>query len=357
MSKISVIIPAHNAEATLPRTLRSVMEQTHRDLEILVIDDGSQDDTPGLAERMRLLDGRVRVFRQSNAGVAGARNAGIENTTGEFIAPLDADDIWHPRKLELQLDRFERGDERLGLVYNWFRAIDREDRVVGTSASPRVEGMCLHRHLGYNFISNGSTPLIRRTALGELRYNTDLAKADAGGCEDYLLQMQIAREWEFALVPAWLTGYRKAGMGMSSDVARMIRSHIAAFLIMRGILGPSSNGVISRRLARLQVEYVRNRLKRGKFDEARAAFFAATREDALRLPRDVAEEAVAAYRGLFARPVRDSFNAFEPDRPDGEWTYKLGSFMAGLKLLDDRIALAAERMIGTRPAHAASPVS
>lgn len=340
MSKVSVIIPAHDAQATLPRTLRAVLDQTHRDLEILIVDDGSRDETRAIAERAQSVDGRVRVFEQANGGVAAARNRGLEHATGEFIAPLDADDIWHPRKLELQLERFGQGGQRLGLVYNWFRAIDREDRVVGTSACPRVEGMCLHRHLAYNFISNGSTPLIRRTALGTLRYNTGLAEADSGGCEDYLLQLQIAREWEFALVPAWLTGYRKAGIGMSADVARMIRSHIAVLLAMRETLGPPSQSIIRRRIARLQVEYVRNRLNRGKFDEARAALLAATREDALRLPRDVAEEAVAAMRRLFPRKTSDRFDAFEPERPDGEWQYKLGAYMARLKRLDDRMALA-----------------
>ena len=342
MSKVSVIIPAHEAEATLPRTLRSVLVQTHRDLEILVVDDGSRDDTFAVAERMGSLDKRIKVFQQPNGGVAAARNMLIEHATGEFIAPLDSDDIWHPRKLELQLQRFELGGQRLGLVYNWFRAIDRDDRVLGASASPRVEGMCLHRHLAYNFISNGSTPLIRRTALGELRYNSGLAKADAGGCEDYLLQLQIAREWEFALVPAWLTGYRKVCGGMSSDVARMIRSHLAVLEIMRHALGPFSQEVIRRRVSRLQVEYARNRLNRGKVDEARCAFLAATKQHPLRLPRDIAEETIAVLRGLAPRKVRDSFYAFAPATPDGEWVYKLSTYMAELKLLDERMNVGAQ---------------
>lgn len=338
MSRVSVIVPAFQAEATLARTLRSVLGQTHRDIEVLVVDDGSADGTCAIAERFRSLDKRVKVIEQANAGVAAARNLAIEQADGDYIAPLDADDLWHPGKLELQLERFAQGGPRVGLVYNWFRTIGADDRVRVTSASPRVEGMCLHRHLVYNFIANGSTPLIRRSALGDLRYSPALALADCGGCEDYLLQLQLAREWEFALVPAWLTGYRKAGITMSSDIGRMIRSHIMVLGMMREGLDPSGQAVIRERLGRLHIEHVRNRLQRGKPVQAGAALVAALGKDPLRLPRSMAEEGMAALRQ--AAPIRrgDHFAQYPADRPDGRWRFKLASTMARLKQLDDACA-------------------
>lgn len=337
MSLVSVIVPAFQAEATLRETLRSVLAQTHRELEVLVVDDGSADATCAIAEEFAALDSRVRVLAKPNGGVAAARNFAIDRAGGAFLAPIDADDLWHPRKLELQLERFARGGERLGLVYNWFRFIDRTGRVRTASASPRVEGMCLHRHLAYNFIANGSTPLIRREAIGELRYEPALALADAGGCEDYLLQLQLAREWEFALVPAWLTGYRKAGVTMSSDVGRMIRSHIMVLGLMRDSLGAEAHGVIRRRIARLQVEHVRNRLYCGKPLQAGAALISALGKDPLRLPRSVAEEGVAAWRETREPRLAEPFAAYDCDRPDGNWPYKLARTMARLKPLDDRM--------------------
>jgi len=336
--KISVIIPAFQAEGTLPGTLRSVLAQTHRDLEVLVVDDGSTDDTRAVAERFAAQDPRVRVLGQANAGVAMARNLAIDEASGAFIAPIDADDLWHPRKLEMQLARFAVGGARLGLVYNWYRAVDAHDRVKLTSASPRVEGMCLHRHLGYNFISNGSTPLIRRESLAGLRYNADLARAGCGGCEDYLLQLEVSREWEFGLVPAWLTGYRKAGTSMSSDGGRMVRSHIMAFGIMREQVPQSAQAVIRRRIARLEVEYARNRIDRGKPRQAAAALAAALTHDALRLPRNIAEEGMAALRERRAPRTAKLYSAYGPDEADGAWPFKLARSMDRLKPLDDIMA-------------------
>ena len=116
---ISVVIPAYNATATLAETLRSALRQTHAELEVIVVDDGSKDGTRAMAESFAAEDPRVRVISKANAGVAAARNTGIDAARGDFIAPLDADDLWHPDKLRLQLERFTNGPPSLGLVYNW----------------------------------------------------------------------------------------------------------------------------------------------------------------------------------------------------------------------------------------------
>ncbi len=103
---VSVVIPAYNAERTIRVTLDSVLGQTVDDVEVIVVDDGSSDGTAGLVRAVP--DERVRVLTQRNAGHAAARNTGIGDARGQFVAVVDADDLWVPQKLERQLEYFRR---------------------------------------------------------------------------------------------------------------------------------------------------------------------------------------------------------------------------------------------------------
>ena len=288
---ISVVIPAYNATPTLAETLRSALRQTHAELEVIVVDDGSKDGTRAMAESFAAEDPRVRVISKANAGVAAARNTGIDAARGDFIAPLDADDLWHPDKLRLQHERFVNGPASLGLVYNWYRRIDTSGRVVDPSATPVVEGWVLYRHLDWNFVSNGSTPLIRRSALGDLRYDPGLNAAGNQGCEDYLIQLQIALKHQFACVPAYLTGYRRTDGAMTEDVGRMIRSHIQMYQVLWPDLDAAARKLASRRMATFFAEYARNRARRGLVGEALDALGQAFRHDPARAPLKLAEQA------------------------------------------------------------------
>lgn len=100
MSRVSVIIPAYNSAAFVRETIDSALAQTHPDIEVIVVDDGSRDETPAI---LATYGDRIRVHCQKNTGVAGARNTGLRLATGEWVAFLDADDIWEPRKIETQL--------------------------------------------------------------------------------------------------------------------------------------------------------------------------------------------------------------------------------------------------------------
>src|SRR5512134_3903793 len=104
MPNLSVIIPAYNAEAFIADTVHSALNQTYRDLEVIVVDDGSKD---GTRDRLDAFGRRVRVHQQANSGVARARNAGVRLATGDWIAFLDADDLWLPHKIERQMERRE----------------------------------------------------------------------------------------------------------------------------------------------------------------------------------------------------------------------------------------------------------
>ena len=102
MPRVTVVIPAFNAAAFIAATLNSVLAGRLQDVEILVIDDGSTDATAELAAGCGP-PGKVRVLRQSNQGLSASRNRGIAQSDSEFVALLDADDLWHPAKLDLQL--------------------------------------------------------------------------------------------------------------------------------------------------------------------------------------------------------------------------------------------------------------
>ena len=248
-SLVSVIVPAWNAEATLIETLSSAAAQTHRNLEVLVIDDGSTDGTARLAEAFCLADDRFRLIGRQRGGLAAARNAGIDAAAGAWIAPLDADDLWHPEKIERQLQTFAGAGDRVGLVYCWYRRIDEHGRVTDPSWAPIMEGSVFRKHLQLNF-GSGSTPLIKRGALGDLHYSTELSRPDEGGCEDWLLQLQIAERFEIACTPAFLVGYRVRSGSMSADKERMRRAHVHMYEILRREFPTRERGTIDRELAR-----------------------------------------------------------------------------------------------------------
>src|SRR6476646_2026610 len=109
MATISIIIPAFNAQATIEETIASVQNQTFSDFEIIVIDDGSTDDTLRIVQQIS--DPHLRIFSYSNGGTSVARNNGISQATGDYIAFLDADDLWTPDKLERQLQALKTHSE------------------------------------------------------------------------------------------------------------------------------------------------------------------------------------------------------------------------------------------------------
>jgi hypothetical protein len=226
---ISVVVPAYNAERTLARTLESALNQTHRALEILVVDDGSTDGTAELARAFAARDGRVRVIAQANGGVARARNSGIQQARADYVAPLDADDLWHPTKLEKQLSVLSAAPPETAFVYCAFRAIDEEDRVLGHSSVFRLRGHVFHRHALVNFVGNGSALLLRRAAVLECGgYDPSLRDAGLEGTEDFLLQLGLASRYAVDVVPEYLVGYRRGPGTMSERNEKMGRSFLAA---------------------------------------------------------------------------------------------------------------------------------
>lgn len=239
---ITVVVPAYNAAVTLARTLASVQAQTYSHLEILVVDDGSTDATVDVARAAQDTDPRIRVLRQANAGVAAARNTGIHAASGEYVAPIDADDLWHPTKLQKQLAVFQQGPSHLGLVYSNFRLIDEDDQVLMTAPACRVDGWAYVRHIAHNLVGNGSAVMFRRDmALSVGGYDAALRAQGAEGCEDFLFQLQMARLGPFGVAPEPLVGYRRLPGAMSADKEKMLRSRILALEILEADEAPAAD--------------------------------------------------------------------------------------------------------------------
>ncbi|HEY4761650.1 MAG TPA: glycosyltransferase [Thermoguttaceae bacterium] len=124
---VSVIIPTYNRRQFIADAIRSVLNQSYRNIELIVVDDGSDD---GTFELVRSISPAIRYFWQPNAGVASARNRGLAEARGELIAFQDSDDIWHPRKLALQV-AILRHSPSLGMAYTSHRIIDQHGTVIG----------------------------------------------------------------------------------------------------------------------------------------------------------------------------------------------------------------------------------
>jgi glycosyltransferase involved in cell wall biosynthesis len=229
---VSVIIPAYNAQDFIARTLESVISQSYTNIEILAVDDGSQDKTAEIVESFANKDNRIIILKQKNTGVAAARNLAIEKSRGEYIAPIDADDIWYPQKLEKQVQWMLESDSSVGLVYAWSLHIDENDVIIGQYNSylfwnfHSVEKEAYHGMLLRNIVVNGSTPLIRRSCFEKVGgYNCELRKQKAQGCEDWDLYLRIAEHYQFRVVPEFLIGYRQVAGSMSRNYKSMERSY------------------------------------------------------------------------------------------------------------------------------------
>jgi glycosyltransferase involved in cell wall biosynthesis len=222
---VSVVIPAFNASATIDETLRSVRSQSHRQLEIIVVDDGSTDDTVVIVKRHAAQDSRITIITQRNSGVAAARNAGWQAARADFVAFIDADDLWTPSKIARQLQALLDGGKRTGLVYSWYDWIDADSRVSARSDPVFHAGEVLDYLCQGNFIGNGSSALVRRKALIAANgFESGLRASGAEGCEDLLFYCRVAEEYHFAVVPEYQVGYRYLPNNMSSNMTRMFRS-------------------------------------------------------------------------------------------------------------------------------------
>lgn len=222
---VSVIIPAYNSGKFIEAALNSVLAQTYQNIEIIVVDDGSQDNTAEIVRRIALEDKRIILLCQENQGVAAARNLAIQHSRGEFIAPLDSDDIWYPLKLEKQVEYMLESDSQVGIVSTSYIFIDEDGDLMNGWGNNIVNGRIGKQLIYFNPVS-ASLPLIRRTVLEQVGfYNQELREQKAQGLEDWELALRIGACYEIRTVPEILMGFRQPISSMSQDSTQMTRAY------------------------------------------------------------------------------------------------------------------------------------
>ena len=191
---VSVVIPTYNRDEVLGHSIDSVLAQTYEDFELIVVDDGSTDDTQAVCKAYE--DDRLTYLRQANEGAAVARNTGIERARGEFVAFQDSDDVWHPEKLRKQMQVFEEGAADVGVVYTgfWRVADDGRTYVPGPGIEPK-EGNVHQALLGQNFVSTQVAVVRKRCFETAGVFDERLPRF-----QDWELWLRLSKHFAFGLV-------------------------------------------------------------------------------------------------------------------------------------------------------------
>jgi glycosyltransferase involved in cell wall biosynthesis len=207
---VSVVIPAYNAERFVEQAIQSALQQSLPPREILVVDDGSQDRT---RERARAAGSIVGVLSQANAGVSVARNTGILQASGRYVAFLDADDMWLPEKLERQLATLA-DDTRCRAAYSFHVAVDDDLQPIETVRAPRRADTISDLLMIGNVVGTPSSVICERALLVELGgFDPALSL-----CADWDMWLRVAARGEFICVSEPLVRYRRHESNMSRDV-------------------------------------------------------------------------------------------------------------------------------------------
>jgi len=207
------VIPVYNGEKTIQETIASVFDQTFSDFELLVIDDGSLDSTIDILASNK--DPRLKVFTQPHNGVAASRNYGISQAQGDFIAFLDADDLWTPDKLDAQMKALEENPQA-AVAHSWTDFIDKSGQFLHPGLHIKADGDVYARLLAINFLESGSNPLIRREALIEVGG----FEGSIEGFEDWDMWLRLAKNHHFVTVPIPQILYRRTASSLSSNVLK-----------------------------------------------------------------------------------------------------------------------------------------
>lgn len=219
LPKVSVVVPAYNVSHYVESTLFSLKSQSLTDFEALIVDDGSTDNTAEVVRKFCQQDSRFKLLQKTNGGLSSARNWGIRQVQADYIALLDADDIYFKDKLLTHVTILEKLPH-MGVVYSASRAI-RDD---GNSTFIHLSGKPLYRDpilalMCKNFVGHGSNAVFRRCLIDQVGgFDEDLRS-----CEDldFWLRVAAQSDFQFYRVPMILCGYRVRPSGLSFNVAQM----------------------------------------------------------------------------------------------------------------------------------------
>ena len=223
METVSVVIPAYNCGRYLPETIESALSQTLPPLEVIVIDDGSTDDT---AEVLRRYEGRIRYIHQRNMGISAARNAGIRVARGSLIAFLDADDVWLPSMLAQQCEALRRtgaGVAHTGF-YNWDSTTGK--RVPPVRDNSLFDGYCYRKFFWNETGDPASAFMVRRSCFDAVGLFDE--EIPGGCCEDLEMWTRLSRRFSFTYVDAPLVLRRQHESNITRHSERIAEGYFWA---------------------------------------------------------------------------------------------------------------------------------
>lgn len=224
MPTFDIIIPAYNAAQYLSIAIESVVAQTFEDWRILLVDDGSTDNTSEIvASFAQQLGPKLQYIRQRNSGLPAARNTAIRHSSAEFLALLDADDVWLPCRLSESLNCF-RDCPQVGLAYGYVQRIDAQGAVLDTFADRQQHGEGQIAPYIYMRMVDLPCPTItfRKKCVDEVGLFDESLRAT----EDRDLWLRIALRYEVALAPHIIALYRTSPASMTTDPDRMLKAQL-----------------------------------------------------------------------------------------------------------------------------------
>lgn len=219
MPAITVAIPVYNGAKTIRTTLESIIQQSFSDLEIIVIDDGSTDQTADIVRQID--DSRIRLISYPNEGLAASRNRGIHQSQCELISFIDADDLWTADKLADQLAALQTAP-KASVAYSWTDCVDQSARFCRRGSHVSAEGHVYEKLLMGNFLDSGSNALFRKSVFDTVgRFDVSLKAA-----EDWDMFLRVALDHTFAVVPKVQVLYRLSPQSMSANLERQERESL-----------------------------------------------------------------------------------------------------------------------------------
>lgn len=233
---VSVVIPAYNAAWCVARAIDSVLAQTYARYEVLVVDDGSTDETAAL---VNAYGERVRLLQQPNGGLSGARNLGMRNAAGEYVAFLDADDYWLPEKLERQIALMQAHPD-VGFCSTATRVETPQGEQIGLWKCPACGGDTLRTIFAVNgaVAGSGSSVMVRRDVLARAgEFDVTLRCL-----EDIDMWMRLAAISSYACIDEPLSVILKRPDSMSRNLDKMRESALQVMRKNRHLLAPAARG-------------------------------------------------------------------------------------------------------------------
>jgi glycosyltransferase involved in cell wall biosynthesis len=227
--KVSVVVPMYNVEKYIEKCIDSILAQTFTNFEIICVDDGCKDNT--VQKLKKYTDERIQIVHQANKGLAAARNTGINISKGDYVAFLDSDDYWHPRKLEVHVTHLHDNPD-VGVSYSPSLFVDDNNCELGIGQFPKIYDITSRDILCRNPIGNGSAPVLRRATLDAVReldlmnhhFNFNYFDPKFRQSEDLecWLRISLNTKWKFEGVEEPLTYYRVNTEGLSANVTAQL---------------------------------------------------------------------------------------------------------------------------------------